>query len=163
MLTMRGLFALPVRSQVQIPHPPRCPKVTCNGTARCRGGGAGDRRRCSQWGYRASACPVFASAIRISRLILSTSGSRLVRRRCRVPPQLNITDLHWLVARLREDVHARPLGDGIFRCCSRICARHTRSSRSSSPDCDRGDQEAVIAAEPRLGGDFGDGQARSCQ
>lgn len=36
MLTMRGLFALPVRSRVQIPHPPRCPKVTCNGTARCR-------------------------------------------------------------------------------------------------------------------------------
>jgi len=39
----------------------------------------------------------------------------------------------------------------------------TRLTSSSGPDCDRGDQIAVIAAEPWLGGDLSDGQARSGQ
>ena len=47
------------------------------------------------------------------------------------------------------------------RVASSVPANH--SSPHSCPDCDRRDQITVVATEPRLRGDLGHGEARSCQ
>jgi hypothetical protein len=57
----------------------------------------------------------------------------------------------------------RPARPNITAAAHASVRRHTSSSRSSGANCDRGDHEAVIAADPRLGRDLGDGQARPCQ